>query len=77
MTLKELSQVYRASARTLKGRIDQLRRERDKGTSQAEINALDLRIAALEPLEKEARDLAAVMDQYYDRGYRKNAKYCF
>ena len=62
MTLLEMSAVYADSAAALRLRI-------------AELRALRARIAALDPLLREARALAELTAHYYDRSYRKHEKY--
>ena len=62
MTLLEMSAVYADSAAALRLRI-------------AELRALRARIAALDPLLREARALAKLTAHYYDRSYRKHEKY--
>ena len=76
-TLMELSVTYRASAEALCGRIAELRVERKRQTDPEAAYRLDRRIAELEPLLREARELAVVTARYYDRRYHKNEKYCF
>lgn len=77
MMLTELSVTYQASARTLRQRIGELREERGRRTDPEEIRRLTRRIVELEPLLREARELAVVTARYYERGYHKNEKYCF
>lgn len=77
MMLMELSVTYRTSAQMLRQRIGELREERGRRTDPEEIRRLNRRIVELEPLLREARELAVVTARYYDRGYHKNEKYCF
>jgi hypothetical protein len=77
MTLMELSVTYRTSAGGLRKRIGELREERKVQTDPEAVRRLDRRITELEPLLREARELAVVTARYYDRGYHKNEKYCF
>ena len=63
MTLAELSVEYRAHAR--------LERERDPDLRCQ----LQDRIRMLSAMLREARELAVLTERYYDRGYRRNAKY--
>ncbi len=75
MTLKQLSVQYRLQADVLHERIGQLsrlRREAPEGTDRA---LLDDRIRILSAMWREARDLAILTDRYYERGYRRNARY--
>ena len=75
MTLLELSVEYRAHARALSVRIGQLQ-ERLEGTdSEEQRQALAERIHMLSTMLREARELAVLTERYYDRGYRRNARY--
>ena len=75
MTLLELSVTYRASAQALRLRIAQLRAEKKVQTDPDAVRSLNRRIAELEPLLREARELAVLTAHYYDRGYHKNERY--
>lgn len=77
MTLMELSVTYRTSAEMLRKRMGELREERKRRTDPEAIRRLNQRIVELEPLLREARELAVVTARYYDRRYHKNEKYCF
>ena len=59
------------------GRIAELREARKHQLDPEIVRRLDRRIAELEPLLREARELAVVTARYYDRRYHKNEKYCF
>lgn len=76
MTLLELSAVYLESAQALRLRIHELeqRKKRCREDSEA-VRKLNRRIAELDPLLREARELAVLTAHYYDRGYHKNEKY--
>jgi len=75
MTLLELSVEYRAHAAALRERITLLRGARGEEMSEGERLVLDQRIRMLETMWREARDLAVLTGRYYERGYRRNAKY--
>ncbi|MEA4994452.1 MAG: hypothetical protein VB060_11645 [Oscillibacter sp.] len=77
MTMLEMSITYRAGAEVLRLRIRELRQARQRQSDPEEIFRLTRRIAELEPLLREARELAAVTAHYYERGYHKDEKYCF
>jgi hypothetical protein len=77
MTMLEMSITYRAGAEALRLRIRELRQARQRQSDPEEIFRLTRRIAELEPLLREARELAAVTAHYYERGYHKDEKYCF
>ena len=75
MTLLEMSAVYADSAAALRLRIAELRAAMGALSDPEELRALRARIAALDPLLREARALAELTDHYYDRSYRKHEKY--
>lgn len=75
MTLLELSVEYRAHARELDLRICQLRRDLEESTDDLEICLLKDRIKMLSTMLREAMELAVLCERYYERGYRRNAKY--
>ncbi len=77
MTMLELSVTYHAQADVLRLRIRELKQMRQGQADPEEIFRLRRRIAELEPLLREARELAAVTAHYYERGYHKDEKYCF
>ena len=75
MTLTQLSFEYRAHAEALNGRIRELQPLRDTCADELERVALDERIRMLTTMLREARELAVLTARYYERGYRRNAKY--
>ena len=75
MTLAELSLEYRAHARTLDLRIRQLEYLLEQTGSADQRCQLQDRIRMLSTMLREARELAVLTERYYDRGYRRNAKY--
>lgn len=75
MTLAELSYEYRAHAEVLKERIRLLKAVRGHCGEDTERALLDERIHMLETMLHEARELAVLTARYYERGYRRNAKY--
>ncbi len=75
MTLLELSAEYRSHASALQVRICQLRcRLEDTQDTDLRCQLAD-RIRMLSTMLREARELAVLTERYYDRGYRRNAKY--
>ena len=74
-TLLEMSAVYADSAAALRLRIAELRAAMGALSDPEELRALRARIAALDPLLREARALAELTAHYYDRSYRKHEKY--
>ena len=75
MTLKELSVEYRAHAQALEGRISQLRRRLEEVRDPDERGRLEDRIRMLSVMLREGRELPVLTERYYDRGYRRNARY--
>ena len=75
MTLLELSVEFRAHARELDLRIHQLQNRMDRSQDESERCQLEERIRMLSTMLREARELAVLTERYYDRGYRRNAKY--
>ena len=75
VTMLELSCTYRFNAQAIRMRISELRAEKKIQTDAEAIRQLDHRISELEPLLREARELAVLTAHYYDRGYHKNEKY--
>ena len=70
MTLRELSYEYKAHADTLSLRMKQLRLAARETEDPERRHLLELR-----PLLQEARELAVLTRNYYDRRYHKNEKY--
>ena len=75
MTLAELSLEYRAHARALDLRIGQLEDSLERTGDGDTRCQLQERIMMLSIMLREARELAVLTERYYDRGYRRNAKY--
>ena len=75
MTLMELSVEYRAHARDLSARITQLEQHLERAEDDSVRSQLEYRIHMLSTMLREARELAVLTERYYDRGYRRNAKY--
>lgn len=75
MTLRELSVEYRAHAHALDLRICQLQYRLEQSSDPEENCQLQERIHMLSTMLREARELAVLTERYYDRGYRRNAKY--
>ena len=75
MTLAELSVVYRAHAHALDLRICQLEYLLEQADDPDRRCQLRDRIRMLSAMLREARELAVLTEHYYDRGYRRNAKY--
>ena len=75
MTLLELSVEYRAHARALDFRICQLQAVLESTENEDQRLMLQERIHMLSTMLLEARELAVLTERYYERGYRRNAKY--
>ena len=75
MTLLELSVEYRAHARALDFRICQLQVVLERTENENQRLMLQERIHMLSTMLREARELAVLTERYYERGYRRNAKY--
>ena len=75
MTLLELSVEYRAHARALDFRICQLQAGLERTENEDQRLMLNERIHMLSTMLREARELAVLTERYYERGYRRNAKY--
>ena len=75
MTLLELSAEYRAHAQALDLRLVELRQTLEQTRDEGERVLLRERILMLSTMLREARELAVLTQRYYERGYRRNAKY--
>ena len=76
MTLKELASQYRECEELLRDRIALLRQRLSSGKMcEMEKFRLRGRISALEGMYRETREIASVMEHYYDRGYKRNDRY--
>ena len=75
MTLAELSVEYRAHAHALDLRICQLEYLLEQADDPDRRCQLQDRIRMLSAMLREARELAVLTEHYYDRGYRRTAKY--
>ena len=75
MTLADLSLEYRAHAHALDLRICQLEYWMEQSDDPDRRCQLQNRIRMLSAMLREARELAVLTERYYDRGYRRNAKY--
>ena len=75
MTLVELSVEYRTSADALQARIGQLEQQGQQEADMGEQLLLADRIRILRGILRETRELAVLCERYYERGYRRNAKY--
>lgn len=75
MTLEEMSKEYRAQTRIIHQRILELRDAMQQAETTRERDDLRERIRALAPIWRETRELAVLLEHYYERGYRRNGRY--
>lgn len=75
MLLSEMSLEYKKSQTAFRTRIRELRAAAKTVTDPRDASALEGRAKDLEPLCREARELAELTARYYERGYHKNEKY--
>ncbi|MGN0969491.1 MAG: hypothetical protein ACI4OM_01920 [Evtepia sp.] len=75
MTLKEMGGEYRAQALVLQTRIRELREACRQAETEGEKEKLRQRIWALAIIWQETREQAALLERYYERGYRRNGRY--
>ena len=75
MTLAQLSVEYRSQAALLKTRIEDLERRCRASRSKQERLSLERRIRILSSMYRDARELAALTEHYYARGYHSNEHY--
>ena len=75
MTLREISETYRAAAVPLRARLKLLRQLLAKAQDPEEIWHIKRRIAELTPMLTEMNELAELTARYYERGYYRSEKY--
>ena len=75
MTLYELSFTYEESANLLRARMRELRQAEKLAENFADKQRIRRRMAALDPLLREMRELTVLSRRYYERSYHKNEKY--
>ena len=75
MSLKEMGGEYRAQALVLQARIRELREACRQAETEGEKEKLRQRIWALAIIWQETREQAALLERYYERGYRRNGRY--
>lgn len=75
MTLQEMSVTYRTQAQRLRERIRTLEAAGRQAENRTERERLLGRALALTPIWRETRDLAVLLERYYERGYRRNDRY--
>ena len=75
MTLLELSRQYDIQADALQLRIFELQLLWSRTQNDRLRSALADRIRVLTAMRREARELSALCEHYYERGYRRNERY--
>lgn len=75
MTLKELSEEYSAGAETIKARIRELSAQEAAAEDEPDRLLLRSRIRLLTSMWRDMREVAALTEHYYERGYCRNEKY--
>ncbi len=75
MKLWEMGAAYRDQARVLQRRIRDLEEARARAEESEERSRLTGRIELLRGIWRETRDLAVLLERYYERGYRRNERY--
>ena len=74
MTLQEMALEYRLQEQRLRKRILELR-SLLKTCPPSQQFRLERRIIELTALRRETREVATVLEHYYERGFYKNGKY--
>ena len=77
MTLAEMSRDYEHAAQLLRQRLKELRALAAAEEDPEQLWHLQRRIAELTPMLTQMNELAELTARYYERGYRRNAKYTF
>ena len=75
MTLREISEGYRAAAVPLRRRLKELRQMLTQTEDPEELWHIRRRIAELTPMLTQMNELAELTERYYERGYYRNEKY--
>ena len=75
MTLAEMSRDYEYAAQLLRQRLKELRALAAAEEDPERLWHLQRRIAELTPMLTQMNELAELTARYYERGYRRNAKY--
>ena len=75
MTLYQMSFVYREDAVRFRMRITALQQKAKAATTSEEAQQLARRIADLQMLARQSRELAELTQHYYERGYYCDKRY--
>ena len=75
MTLYQMSFVYREDAVRFRMRITALRQKARAAATKQEAQQISRRIADLQLLARQSRELAELTQHYYERGYYCDERY--
>ena len=75
MTLYQMSFVYREDAVRFRMRITALRQKARAAATKEEAQQITRRIADLQQLARQSRELAELTQHYYERGYYCDERY--
>lgn len=75
MTLYQMSFVYREDAVRFRMRITALRQKARSAATKEEAQQIARRIADLQMLARQSRELAELTQHYYERGYYCDERY--
>lgn len=75
MTLYQMSFVYREDAVRFRMRITALRQKARAAATKEEAQQISRRIADLQLLARQSRELAELTQHYYERGYYCDERY--
>ena len=75
MTLYQMSFVYREDAVRFRMRITALRQKARAAATKEETQQIARRIADLQMLARQSRELAELTQHYYERGYYCDERY--
>ena len=75
MTLYQMSFVYREDAVRFRMRITALRQKARAARTKEEAQKISRRIADLQMLARQSRELAELTQHYYERGYYCDERY--
>ena len=75
MTLYEMSFTYREDVLRFRLRVGELRAAVKRAPTQEAQEHLRRRIAELETIIRQSRELAELTQHYYERGYHRDERY--
>ena len=75
MTLYEMSFTYREDVLRFRLRVGELRAAVKRAPTQEAQERLRRRIAELEAIIRQSRELAELTQHYYERGYHRDERY--